>query len=127
MTPMMLLALTSLPRQARNALAWKSCSACTSLADARACRPSLLLMTISFSSIFGAGNGEWGMGIGQNGFRTDRSGNGVGAYSPRGRCTQRLPRLSHSRFPIPDSQPSGRIDHDAAAATGGRGLREFVQ
>src|SRR5215469_1897639 len=50
-TPMMLCAFTSRPLLMSQTVDLKLCTSCTSFADARACKPSLLETTISFSSM----------------------------------------------------------------------------
>src|SRR3954469_18420262 len=50
-TPMMLLALTRLPLRATHTLLLNCPASCVSLADARACRPSLLMISTSCCSI----------------------------------------------------------------------------
>src|SRR5262245_13400461 len=51
MTPMMLLALTLLPLRTSQMLLLNWPASCVNLADARACRPSLLMISASCCSI----------------------------------------------------------------------------
>src|SRR5690348_5861311 len=57
-TPMMLFALTSRPPATSQTVELNPCTNWTSLADARACKPSLLLTTISLSTIGTFRNGD---------------------------------------------------------------------